>query len=257
MLDYAERVAFAELDPWYQEHIARYTYSKNFELGHSVLDIACGNGVGSDLISKQGRKVLGVDQDLNTIQLNEKTFRYNSNLTFKVGNAEKLDLEIESFSSVISFETIEHLAVPENFLKEISRILRPDGLFLLSTPNALVTKPVNGIPKNPFHIKEYTPDELIDLVSRHFEVITIKGQFVSPSYRFNYYWNPERLRFLNPRYYMWLSLHRLFKRKPIFVNNLSKIFFKQDLYPGPEVWLFSEEQISTSHDLFVVCKKRP
>ncbi len=253
-MNYAERVAANEFDPWYQEHIARYHYLENFELGECVLDIACGNGVGSDLIAKNVERVFAIDQDPNTIENNRKFFSKTSNLIFKVDNAEHLDIDSSVFSAVVSFETIEHLVHPENFLQEIRRVLKPGGLFILSTPNARVTNPINGIPSNPFHIKEYTPTELNELLSKSFKIISMRGQSVSAMYPINYFWNPSPDRFISPKFYIWFVLHRLFNSRPILASNLAKLIFKCALYPDFTKWIFSEDRILESHDLFIVCK---
>jgi SAM-dependent methyltransferase len=76
------------------------------------------------------------------------------------GNGCQLPFPDGLFSLVTSFETIEHLHARKALVAELRRVLAPDGVFILSTPNANHTRPVNGKPDNPFHVHEYTPDEL-------------------------------------------------------------------------------------------------
>lgn len=254
-MEFSERIPITELDPWFQEHIARYHKLLEYKLGPYVLDIACGSGYGAKFISESGSKVLGVDQSISTIKNNIRLFSNSSNLAFQTGDAEKLTFPQNSFSSVVSFETIEHLTNPELFLKRVRDVLQADGLFFVSTPNALITKPINGIPSNPYHVKEYTPDELLLLLSSFFRVVEVYGQFVSKDFKVNYYWNPEPLRRFNPKYYLWAILNRISRFAPITAHRISKLIFKSSLYPEAKHWVFSNIEVSSAHDFFVVCQK--
>ncbi len=245
-----------ELDPWFQEHIARYHKLTEYELGQYVLDIACGSGYGTNFISTVADRVLGVDQSDITIMENRGKFSSNDKLEFEAGNAENLSLSSDLFNTVVSFETIEHLQHPEAFLGEVQRVLRLGGLFFLSTPNALITKPTNGIPKNPYHIREYTPEELHYMLSQYFEVLSMYGQTVSKEFKNNFFWNPKTNRFFNPKYYVWVVLHRMSKVAPRSASNYSNFLFKQSLYPEGKSWIFSTNSINQAHDLFVVCKNK-
>lgn len=255
-MEYSERISFIQKDPWFQEHIARYHKLSEYKLGFHVLDIACGSGYGTKYISELGCRTIGMDQSSSTVEANKKTFKENSNLTFQVGNAEQIALPHNSFSSVISFETIEHLANPEDFLSEVRRVLKPSGLFFISTPNALVTKPFEGIPLNPYHVKEYTPQELQEILSKYFEVNSIFGQLVSPEFKLNYFWNPDSSRFLSPKYYLWSILNRMSKLAPKSADQISRFILKSPLYPESTSWIFTEEFVDSAHDLFVVCTKK-
>jgi len=78
------------------------------------------------------------------------------------------------FDVVVSFEVIEHLHDQQPYLREISRVLRPNGLFIVSTPNKYFYGP-NGS-NNPFHTREFTPDEFEALLSPYFSTINLYGQ---------------------------------------------------------------------------------
>lgn len=255
-MEFSERMAYSEHDPWFQEHIARYHKVTGYPLGPYVLDIACGSGFGSKLVAENGSSVMGVDQNVHTIEINKENFSGIGNLNFQTGDAEKIAFPPNTFSSVISFETIEHLNNPEDFLIGVKKVLRSDGFFFLSTPNALITKPVNGVPKNPYHIKEYTPEELKKLLSEYFEIISIFGQVVSADFKLNYFWNPSAKRYIQPKYYLWAFLNRLNRHIATLPNEISNAIFKSPLYPDREFWVFSEEIIDEAHDLFIICRKR-
>lgn len=164
------------------EHKQRYEFAKEYVGGKKVLDAACGEGYGSNILSEAADIVVGMDIDAETVRLaNEK---YGSTkLTYKVGNAEKLPFENESFDVIVSFETIEHISeiAQENFLSEIRRVLRPDGLLIMSTPNkAIYTDAVNG--KNPYHIKEFYTEEFISFMQKRFRNIEVFCQYPDTGY---------------------------------------------------------------------------
>ena len=80
------------------------------------------------------------------------------------------NIENESFDTLISFQVIEHIKNDKLFIKEIHRILKPGGKALISTPNINMT-----LTRNPWHIREYTSQQLFDLASRNFKKIIMKG----------------------------------------------------------------------------------
>jgi 2-polyprenyl-3-methyl-5-hydroxy-6-metoxy-1,4-benzoquinol methylase len=88
---------------------------------------------------------------------------------------EGLAFREHSFDVVVSFETIEHLREPNEFLVEVHRVLKPGGLFLCSSPNAAMA-PIDGQPSGPHHLREFTVPELRALVSRFFAVVEVHGQ---------------------------------------------------------------------------------
>jgi len=88
------------------------------------------------------------------------------------GDAHYLPLKAEAFDTVVSLETVEHLANPAVFAGELWRVLRAGGRLLLSTPNA-----AGDLEPNPFHLKEFTLDELTGLLNTAgFRIIRVKGQ---------------------------------------------------------------------------------
>ena len=97
------------------------------------------------------------------------------NLRYTVGEASRLPFPDASFDVVVSFETIEHLYEQELFLKEIHRVLRPEGLFIVSTPNRDTYSPING-PVNRFHVRELTRNEFLKALRVEFRSCTVFGQ---------------------------------------------------------------------------------
>ena len=75
-----------------------------------------------------------------------------------------------SFDFVISFQVIEHIRRDVDFVREVHRVLRPGGQFIVTTPNAPMS-----LTRNPWHVREYTADELRDLLARSFSAVEMLG----------------------------------------------------------------------------------
>ncbi len=152
----------------YNEHLVRYELAKQLVKDKIVLDIACGSGYGAKIMAQAGAKqVIAIDIDKETIKEAQKN-KKEKNLKYKIGNAQKIDFENEKFDIITSFETIEHLQQPSKYLKELSRIIKKDGIILISTPNKEVYKE-----KNPYHYREYTEQEFKNELSAYFPNIKI------------------------------------------------------------------------------------
>ena len=141
------------------EHLHRYTSIKELVKGKVVLDIACGTGYGSALLSEKAQYVYGVDISPETIEYCKQNYN-KCNLSFQEGNVCEIPLEDHKVDIVVSYETIEHISEENQlkFKKEIKRVLKQNGLLIMSTPNKYV---YSDIPKyrNEFHIKEFYKDE--------------------------------------------------------------------------------------------------
>ena len=100
---------------------------------------------------------------------------------FKRMDFRKMVFENDSFDCVVSFETLEHIVEQEKFLQEVKRILRPGGLFLVSTPDKdHYCKGFNESESNPFHKKEFSRREFETLLKQHFRVDRMYGQVTAP-----------------------------------------------------------------------------
>lgn len=156
------------------DHLHRYSIAYPFVVEKIVLDIACGEGYGSKLLSKVAHQVCGVDISEETIKHAEK--KYSShNLNFNVGSAEEIPFHDNFFDVVISFETIEHLENHDGMISEIKRVLKQDGILIISSPNKTEYSEARNY-SNPFHEKELDETEFRDLIKRYFKNIIVKYQ---------------------------------------------------------------------------------
>ncbi|MBW4553632.1 MAG: methyltransferase domain-containing protein [Aphanocapsa sp. GSE-SYN-MK-11-07L] len=156
------------------EHLHRYLAALEFVKDKTVMDIACGEGYGSSILSEYAQSVLGVDINRECIDHAKKRYE-NSKLEFLVASCEKIPINAQSIDVVISFETIEHHDKHEAMIEELKRVLKPDGLIIISSPNRLVysDQPNNH---NPFHVKELYFDEFRNLLNKNFENLYFFGQ---------------------------------------------------------------------------------
>jgi ubiquinone/menaquinone biosynthesis C-methylase UbiE len=150
------------------EHLHRYAFAKEFIKNKVVLDIACGEGYGSNLLSSEADSVTGVDIDTRTIIHAAKKYR-RKNLRFLQGDVEKIPCDTHRIDVTISFETLEHTNDHVKMLEEIKRVLKPEGILIISTPEKKTYKDAPGSELNPFHIKELYEKEFTDLLSRFFK----------------------------------------------------------------------------------------
>ncbi len=145
-----------------EDHVARYTFAQRYIQGKVVLDIACGTGYGSDMMARGGaQRVVGIDIDAEAVQYAQDHY-HAENSTYLCGSAEKIEFPDSYFDVIVSFETIEHLeeTVRKKYLQEMRRVLKVDGLIVLSTPNKLISSPWSVRPLNQFHQLEFYRSDL-------------------------------------------------------------------------------------------------
>lgn len=158
------------------EHVHRYLMAKELAKGRDVLDIASGEGYGSAMLAKVARTVVGVDNSEQAIAHAEHTY-IQHNLEYKLGSCEAIPLPDACVDLVVSFETIEHHDQHEAMMLEIKRVLRPEGVLIISSPDKYEYSVVTKY-RNPYHVKELYRQEFEELVSSHFRNVTYLGQRV-------------------------------------------------------------------------------
>lgn len=156
------------------EHMHRYFLVARLVTGKAVLDIACGEGFGSNVLSGTAASVIGVDIAEEAV-LHARSKYKSDRLSFKVGSVTAIPLLDASVDVVVSFETIEHISEHEEMLKEVKRVLRPGGMFVVSTPDKLTYTDATG-QINPFHVKELYRGEFESLIASHFKHFRLHGQ---------------------------------------------------------------------------------
>lgn len=149
------------------EHLHRYALAISLAKAQKVLDIASGEGYGAYLLSHIAANVTGVDISQDTIAFAKSKYKAK-NLQFLHGSATNMPIETQSIDLVVSFETIEHLVEQEEMFIEIKRVLKPNGILIMSSPDKLNYSEKTSY-SNPFHLKELYLDEFIQLVNSKFQ----------------------------------------------------------------------------------------
>lgn len=152
------------------EHLARYAWAAQFARGRRALDAACGMAYGTNMLMDAGATaVVGVDLDPDVLAEVRPSAR--EGITFEAADLRKLPFADDEFDLITCFEAIEHVPDPEIVLDELRRVLRPEGLVALSTPNRDVYTP-----GNPFHLRELTPNELEEELRQRFAHVVLRRQ---------------------------------------------------------------------------------
>jgi 2-polyprenyl-3-methyl-5-hydroxy-6-metoxy-1,4-benzoquinol methylase len=161
-----ERLLTDEQGSWVLEHLHRYALVTSLSKGKIVLDIACGEGYGSNILAEAADRVIGVDISEEAVRHAEAKYK-RDNLEFLQGSVDRIPLEDSSVDLVASFETLEHHDLHVEMIREIKRVLRPGGLLVISTPDKLNFTDLSQT-SNPFHVRELYLEEFRSLLRGNF-----------------------------------------------------------------------------------------
>jgi SAM-dependent methyltransferase len=172
--------------PWIREatvayeHLHRYAFAATLVKDKRVLDLACGEGYGCNMLASAASSVIGIDIDETVIR--HASAKYGAmNLDFRCGSIAAVPIqENESFDFIVCFEAIEHIEDHASLLAEVQRLLAPGGAFVVSTPNKTV---YHDEPRseNPFHVRELYFEEFRDLLAGRFRDVQFFGQRIHPA----------------------------------------------------------------------------
>lgn len=166
---YTTEIASDEIasdNPIHQRLLKAYHVAEEMVTG-DLLEIGCGEGRGVELLAPKVVTYTAVDKIEEVVQSLSLKFK---NSRFIQANIPPLPFEDNSFDSIVSFQVIEHIKDDNKYLQEIHRILKPGGKAYISTPNIKLT-----LSRNPWHIREYTANELTELCKKYFSVVEMRG----------------------------------------------------------------------------------
>lgn len=156
------------------EHWHRYLIAREHVVGKRVLDVASGEGYGSHVLAQSALSVVGVD--ISEEAVSHANAKYSQpNLRYVASSCTQIPEPDGSFDVIVSFETVEHITEQERFLREVTRLLAPDGLFVISSPNRPEYSDRTGY-KNEYHVRELDQIELKDMLDQHFPAQRWFGQ---------------------------------------------------------------------------------
>jgi SAM-dependent methyltransferase len=178
----------------YQRCLYAYDFAIPYIAGKKVVDIGCGLAYGTSLMAAHADRITGIDYDQQTIEANKIRYKHITNLDFLRSAVPPLALEDNSVDVVTAFQFIEHIENRDEFIKDVLRVLRPGGKLLITTPNAK-----KSLARNPFHVHEYTFDEMkeeLRSAGAEFELKGLQGdEKVNKYYEENGKWVRRILRF--------------------------------------------------------------
>jgi SAM-dependent methyltransferase len=159
---------------WFRRHLVVYEWIAARVEDLRVVDMACGEGYGSDVLARSAASVVGVDA--NPEAHDHARLRYRRpNLRFERDLVESF---AEPCDAVVFLQTIEHVQDPGAILEHFKSMLAPGGVAYVSTPNLLTLAPPGAEKSdNPWHVKEYRAEEFRELCEAHFERVELLGLF--------------------------------------------------------------------------------
>jgi 2-polyprenyl-3-methyl-5-hydroxy-6-metoxy-1,4-benzoquinol methylase len=179
-----ERIVPSETPAYlFYEHLSRYSFAGKFVERKSVCEVGCGVGVGSDYLLKKGAAFL-VSGDISCEALTFLKDHYKQGKLYSARlSATFLPLKDEQFDVVVAFEVIEHIRDYENLVLECKRVLKKGGLFICSTPNKRIDLLWRSRAQGEFHVHEFFPEEIFELISGSFNKVTMYGQSPTTFFR--------------------------------------------------------------------------
>lgn len=221
----AERVSQRDASDNYvfQRSLLAYVYAAG-RVGGRVLEIGTGSGYGVEIIAPVAEKFTTIDKHIPSAEVLEGY----TNVEFRQMSVPPLEgIESESVDAVISFQVIEHIKRDKEFVREVYRVLKKGGVFVVSTPNRAMS-----LTRNPWHIREYLPEEFAALLGEEFgdvEALGVEGNDKIMEYyeknregvRLITRFDPLRLQYRLPRWMLRIPydiLNRLNRKKLLKQN---------------------------------------
>ena len=147
----------------HQRLLFAYEAAQNYIKG-DLLEIGCGEGRGVELLVQKADSYTAIDKIATVVD----------KLSEKYPNVKLLNMLVPPFTgiadntydTVVTFQVIEHIEPDDEYVKEIYRVLKPGGLAIITTPNIKMS-----LTRNPWHVREYTKQELNGLLSKYFSQV--------------------------------------------------------------------------------------
>jgi len=249
-------------------HIASYEFALNYVKNNKVLDYGCGTGYGTYLLSKSAQSVVGVDVSGESVAYAKEHY-VSDNVIFKGIN----ELGNEKYDVIVSFQVIEHVKNDKAYINKLKKLLNPNGVLLLTTPNKQ-GRIFNYIQKpwNKYHLKEYSVKSMSNLLKRFFadfEILHIssvsdlvmpeilrrkKQRLISLPCTLFFYPNFLKVFLLETQSWLYKKLSAMIKKnnKQVATNDTGKPSYLK--YSSQDIIIAKEVEYST--DLFVICRNK-
>ena len=235
-----------------------YEFARDFIRDKETADIGCADGYGTTYLADYTKSTVGIDYSETTIKEARIKHAEKRNLIFTSGKVPPIPLPDQHVDVVTAFQFIEHIEDRIGFMRDVYRVLRPGGVFICTTPNVKMS-----IARNPFHVHEYTFEEMrkeIQSVFDDFEIQGLQGnEKVNGYYEENSRWAKKILMF-DP-----LGIHKILPAswliKPYnFLTSLMRKDLKEQnkdtLNISSKDFYLTKKNLDHTWDIFVVAKKK-
>lgn len=239
-------------------HLAAYDWALPYVAGRDVLEIGVNRGYGSRILASESASLVGVDlSHALALQAHRDT-----GLPVVQANGQRLPFPDETFDVVVTFQVIEHVWDVGAYLREICRVLRPEGLLLVSTPQAKARLYADQMPWNEEHLREYDEDGWRHALGEAFGSVTCFGLFAEPGadrIERRRIWRDPWPHYLGGRWaapVRWLG-RRISRLRPSPLDPdpamIRDVAERADEVL-PECFYFDIRGLDAAHDLFAVCR---
>lgn len=243
--------------PTFFQHQKTYDFCMNYiKKNNVVLEVGCGSGYGASKLSNLTKEYIAIDNNLHAVEDNRRKYK-RDNLIFKHTSFESYN-PTRKFDIIICLQVIEHLQSPKDFIKKISFLLKPDGVCILSTPNA-ITQSYN---ENPYHYIEYTKETLSLLLQPYFKRTAILGLHGDKSVRDYEKKRKKRIEKIfstdmyTMRRFIPTSIRRLLFDVSSYYLRSSLINKKRDVFLVSTSNFVVNTSTNRSIDLIAICQKK-
>lgn len=157
----------------WQQSLFAYDVVRRWAQGKKILDIGSGEGYGSAYLAEVAHEVVGLDSNDQAVESAAAKYK-RANLRFITGDLFGLPTAVgnQKFDIICSFQTIEHVRDHDVFLRALKSVAAPQGKVVVTTPNKLKFPTFN-----PYHLHEFSAEELGKLFARHFQRVELYGVF--------------------------------------------------------------------------------
>lgn|SRR3990167_3868049 len=161
-----------KLIPERQEKLYRLV-SSEFAGGRTIIDVGCGLGLGSNVLSHNARFVWGVDINPRNVDFAKRAFR-RPNMDFEVIDIEMPPTrELAKFDLVVMIETLEHLENADNGLQNLKRFFGQGTIGFITVPNRANDEVIANEEKHGLHLQHFDAGEFYALMTKHFGSVVL------------------------------------------------------------------------------------
>jgi 2-polyprenyl-3-methyl-5-hydroxy-6-metoxy-1,4-benzoquinol methylase len=160
-----------EVSVVFSRHKFTYEYIQQYTGNRTVIDVGCGTGYGSRILSENAREVIGIDLNNEAIAYCRENYK-SENLSFVQSDVFSLNEE-RKYDIAVTLQVIEHVDNVSEFCDKLKSIVKEGGGVFISTPNIPVDQKIRN--KNSYHVNEMTYPEFKKILENKFKNVTISG----------------------------------------------------------------------------------